>query len=387
MLPPGRRRRPEPAGVRSARAGRGLAQSGTPHARVPPYTRPWTPTTPSTSPRSPPPTCRRSWAATWTAAGPTGSATACTTRAAAGTSTSPTGSPSPPSATRTRASRPRSTPRSTGSSGPVHAIGFAESTVRLARMLADTFPDPLDAVLFLNSGSRGDRRRAQARPARDRAARRSSRSGAPSTAGPSARRASRARTSTTGGATSRSCRASTSSPSRPRTATSATTRPRRREACLAPPRDLLATTIAPVAGRRDPHRARPGRGRLLPGAARVPAGRCAPSATSTASCWSPTRSSRASGGPARCGRSSTPGIVPDVVCVAKAIANGLPALRDRHQPGAPGALGPRRPRHDLRRQPGRLRRRRGRPRDDPRRGPRRRTPGCAARSCRAACAS
>jgi 4-aminobutyrate aminotransferase len=37
--------------------------------------------------------------------------------------------------------------------GPVHAIGFAESTVTLARMLADTFPDPLDAVLFLNSGS------------------------------------------------------------------------------------------------------------------------------------------------------------------------------------------------------------------------------------------
>jgi 4-aminobutyrate aminotransferase len=37
--------------------------------------------------------------------------------------------------------------------GPVHAIGFAQSTVTLARMLADTFPDPLDAVLFLNSGS------------------------------------------------------------------------------------------------------------------------------------------------------------------------------------------------------------------------------------------
>ena len=37
--------------------------------------------------------------------------------------------------------------------GPVHAIGFAESTVRLAQMLADTFPDPLDTVLFLNSGS------------------------------------------------------------------------------------------------------------------------------------------------------------------------------------------------------------------------------------------
>jgi 4-aminobutyrate aminotransferase len=37
--------------------------------------------------------------------------------------------------------------------GPVHAIGFAEPTVTLARMLAATFPEPLDAVLFLNSGS------------------------------------------------------------------------------------------------------------------------------------------------------------------------------------------------------------------------------------------
>ena len=37
--------------------------------------------------------------------------------------------------------------------GPVHAIGFSEPTVSLAAMLADTFPDPLDSVLFLNSGS------------------------------------------------------------------------------------------------------------------------------------------------------------------------------------------------------------------------------------------
>ncbi len=37
--------------------------------------------------------------------------------------------------------------------GPVHALGFAESTVTLARMLAGTLPDPLDSVLFLNSGS------------------------------------------------------------------------------------------------------------------------------------------------------------------------------------------------------------------------------------------
>jgi 4-aminobutyrate aminotransferase len=37
--------------------------------------------------------------------------------------------------------------------GPVHALGFSEPTVKLARMLAATFPDPLDSVLFLNSGS------------------------------------------------------------------------------------------------------------------------------------------------------------------------------------------------------------------------------------------
>jgi len=37
--------------------------------------------------------------------------------------------------------------------GPVHALGFAESTVKLAGMLTATFPEPLDSVLFLNSGS------------------------------------------------------------------------------------------------------------------------------------------------------------------------------------------------------------------------------------------
>jgi len=37
--------------------------------------------------------------------------------------------------------------------GPVHAIGFSEPMVTLARMLAETFPGPLDSVLFLNSGS------------------------------------------------------------------------------------------------------------------------------------------------------------------------------------------------------------------------------------------
>jgi len=36
---------------------------------------------------------------------------------------------------------------------PCAAMGYAESTVRLARMLADELPDPIDTVFFLNSGS------------------------------------------------------------------------------------------------------------------------------------------------------------------------------------------------------------------------------------------
>jgi len=37
--------------------------------------------------------------------------------------------------------------------GPTGAIGFADPVVRLADMLAATLPDPLDTVMFLNSGS------------------------------------------------------------------------------------------------------------------------------------------------------------------------------------------------------------------------------------------
>jgi 4-aminobutyrate aminotransferase len=37
--------------------------------------------------------------------------------------------------------------------GPVSALGFAEPITRLATALAATFPDPLDSVMFLNSGS------------------------------------------------------------------------------------------------------------------------------------------------------------------------------------------------------------------------------------------
>ena len=191
-------------------------------------------------------------------------------------------------------------------------------------MLAATFPDPLDSVMFLQLRLGGDRRRAQARPTGHRAAgdhrvpRRVPR--------PDLRRAERhdARTSTTGPATSRCCRASTSRRSRRSTATSAATRPRRSRRRCAASGALDRDGDRAVAGRRDPHRAGPGRGRLQPGAARVPAGRCGRSATSTASCSSPTRSSRATGGPGGCGRSSTPGSSPTSCVVAKAIANGLP---------------------------------------------------------------
>src|SRR6185436_11378573 len=37
--------------------------------------------------------------------------------------------------------------------GPVNALGFAEPISALATALAATFPDPLDSVMFLNSGS------------------------------------------------------------------------------------------------------------------------------------------------------------------------------------------------------------------------------------------
>ena len=37
--------------------------------------------------------------------------------------------------------------------GPIYALGFTEPISRLATELAATFPEPLDSVLFLNSGS------------------------------------------------------------------------------------------------------------------------------------------------------------------------------------------------------------------------------------------
>jgi 4-aminobutyrate aminotransferase len=55
--------------------------------------------------------------------------------------------------------------------GPTGAIGYSEPVVRLATMVADTLPDPLDTVFFLNSGSEAIEaalklsRRATGRPA------------------------------------------------------------------------------------------------------------------------------------------------------------------------------------------------------------------------------
>ncbi len=37
--------------------------------------------------------------------------------------------------------------------GPTGAIGFSQPVVHLARMLAQTFPSPIDTIMFLNSGS------------------------------------------------------------------------------------------------------------------------------------------------------------------------------------------------------------------------------------------
>src|SRR4029453_1006671 len=37
--------------------------------------------------------------------------------------------------------------------GPTGAIGYSEPVVRLSTMLAATLPDPIDSLMFLNSGS------------------------------------------------------------------------------------------------------------------------------------------------------------------------------------------------------------------------------------------
>ena len=92
--------------------------------------------------------------------------------------------------------------------GPVSAMGFAEPISRLASELDATFPDPLDSVMFLNSGSEAIEaalklaRRVSGRPG-------SSRFVTAFTDGHSGRCRSPARRSTIGRATSRCCRGST----------------------------------------------------------------------------------------------------------------------------------------------------------------------------------
>ena len=218
---------------------------------------------------------------------------------------------------------PRSTPRSTSSSGR-STPSASPSRSRASRPTSRRrSPTPLDSVMFLNSGLGGDRRGAQARPARDRAA---------------------------------------GDHRVPRRLPRADVRGDERDdlepqlpdglRAVAPGRLLRAVPDGlrrlrrrrggrdrGLAGHlrrapRDRHRAEHGRVRSSSSrsSARAATSRrrsrscrgCASAATSTASCSSPTRSRPASGGPGRCGRSSTPGSSPTSSCLAKAIANGLP---------------------------------------------------------------
>ena len=80
------------------------------------------------------------------------------------------------------------------------------------------------------------------------------------------------------------------------------------------PAETAAIVIEPVLGE----------GGYLPAPAAFLAGAAGASATSTASCSSPTRCSRGSAAPARCSRSRTSGVRPDVVVMAKGIASGFP---------------------------------------------------------------
>ncbi len=256
--------------------------------------------------------------------------------------------------------------------GPVHAMGFSEPTVRLAAMLADTFPDPLDSVLFLNSGS-------ETIDAALKLARRVT--GRPGII--AFRGAFHGRTFGATSVTTSSLNYRTGyEPLLPGRVLRALPGrlpgvPWRRGGRLGvEPRDpglAAADDHRALTGGGDPDRARPGRGRLLPGARRVPR--------------RPARPVRRARDPADRRRGPV-GLRPDGRDVGVR-ARGDRARRrvrregDRERPAAVGgrdphgarpALGPRRARLDVRRQPGRLRRRRGRAGDDPGRGPRRERP-------------
>ena len=321
----------------------------------------------STSPPSRGPTCRRSSAATWTAAGRHGVGHRLYDTAgreyldfANGIAVTALGHAHPRvTAADPRPGRPADRARST-------RWASRSPTVRLARMLADTFPDPLDSVLFLNSGSETIdgalklARRVTGRPGII-----------------AFRGAFHGRTFGATSVTTSSLNYRTGyEPLLPGVyfapvpgrlpASSTATRRRPTASSLAILQSLLGHDHRAVAGRRDPDRAGPGRGRLLPGAGRVPA-RAA-------------RAVRRARDPADRRRGPV-GLRPDGRDVGVRARGDRPRRRvrregDRQRPAAVGdrdpararrALGPRRARLDVRRQPGRLRGRRRRAGDDPRR--------------------
>ena len=83
--------------------------------------------------------------------------------------------------------------------------------------------------------------------------------------------------------------------------------------------------------------------------------RCASSATSTGSSTSTTRCRPAAGAPARCGRSSSYGVEPDLLVSGKTLGGGLPLAAVTGRAELMDAVARRRARRHVRRQPGRLR--------------------------------
>ena len=261
---------------------------------------------------------------------------------------------------------------------PAHRADRRDRLLRARRSaspttLAGDVPGAARHGLLPELGLGGDRGRAQARPPGHRPARASSPSAARSTAGRSGRRRVTSsnlnyrrgyepllpgvylapvpgrlpRLRRRRGAGDRAL------PARP---------PRPDSRASSRPTQVAAILIEPVQGE----------GGYTPGAGRVPARPPGVLRRARHPAHRRRGPDRATGGPARMWAFEHAGIVPDVVCLAKAIANGLPLSAIVELAGAPGALGARRPRLDVRRQPGRLRGRASRSCETIReRGPRR----------------